>query len=100
MPRWSDVSKHTGPKGLHASIDRDCTTFDIVSDMEDDVRAVENFADAMAIMSETMDRDDPSALVFQRIAWEIRDRAYRIEERRDQLFHKTHPNRRHFEREG
>jgi hypothetical protein len=94
------VSKGTGPEGLHASTDRDRTMFGIVGDMEDDVSAVENFADAIAIMSETIDDGDPLALCLQRLAWEIKVRASRIGEQRGKLFHMTHPNREHFEREG
>jgi hypothetical protein len=84
----------------HASIDRGRALFEIVGDMEDDVSAVENFADAIAIMSETIDDNDPLALCLQRLAWEIKVRASRIGERRGKLFHRTHPDRKRFEREG
>jgi hypothetical protein len=66
--------------------------FKIVCSFEDDVRAVEDFAKAIAIMSEAI--EGSMALSFQRLAWEITDRIQDVEEKRGMLFHMTHENRR------
>lgn len=76
-----------------------CLLFENVCSMEDDIASVENFADAIAIMSESID-GEPMALSIQRLAWEIKRRIRGVEARRGKLFHMTHPRRQHFEREG
>jgi hypothetical protein len=65
--------------------------FNAVCEMEGDLRAIDEFADALALISETMD-ESPHANAFNRLAWEIKDRAQRVETRRDNLLRLTHPN--------
>jgi hypothetical protein len=72
--------------------------FDIVGDMEDDLAAATSFADAIALIAETI--DDGAEEPIQRLAWEIKDRVALAEEKRGKLFHMTHPGRERFEREG
>jgi hypothetical protein len=66
--------------------------FDAVCEMEGDLRAIDEFADALALISETMD-ESPHANAINRLAWEIKHRAQRVETRRDDLLRLTHPNR-------
>jgi hypothetical protein len=65
--------------------------FDAVCEMEGDLRAIDEFADALALISETMD-ESPHANAINRLAWEIKHRAQRVETRRDDLLRLTHPN--------
>jgi hypothetical protein len=58
--------------------------FSAVCDMAEDVRAIDEFADALALVSETMD-ESPHANAINRLAWEIKHRAQRLETRRDDL---------------
>jgi hypothetical protein len=66
--------------------------FNAVCEMEGDLRAIDEFADALALISETMD-ESPHANAINRLAWEIKHRAQRVETRRDDLLRLTHPNR-------
>ena len=66
--------------------------FNTVREMEGDLRAIDEFADALALVSETMD-ESPHANAINRLAWEIKHRAQRVETRRDDLLRLTHPNR-------
>jgi hypothetical protein len=74
------------------------TPFDIVDDMEDDVHAVRQLADAMFMMAHAL--DDQHALAVQRVAMEITRHAEEIERRRGDLFRVLHPDRAHFEKAG
>jgi hypothetical protein len=65
--------------------------FSAVCEMEGDLRAIDEFADALALVSETMD-ESPHANAINRLAWEIKHRAQRVETRRDDLLRLTHPN--------
>jgi hypothetical protein len=65
--------------------------FDTVREMEGDLRAIDEFADALALVSETMD-ESPHANAINRLAWEIKHRALRVETRRDDLLRLTRPN--------
>jgi hypothetical protein len=65
--------------------------FNAVCEMEGDLRAIDEFADALALVSETMD-ESPHANAINRLAWEIKHRAQRVETRRDDLLRLTHPN--------
>jgi len=66
--------------------------FNAVCEMEGDLRAIDEFADALALVSETMD-ESPHANAINRLAWEIKHRAQRVDTRRDDLLRLTHPNR-------
>jgi hypothetical protein len=50
--------------------------FSAVCEMEGDLRAIDEFADALALVSETMD-ESPHANAINRLAWEIKHRAQR-----------------------
>jgi hypothetical protein len=65
--------------------------FNAVCEMEGDLRAIDEFADALALVSETMD-ESPHANVINRLSWEIKHRAQRVETRRYDLLRLTHPN--------
>ena len=58
--------------------------FDALCEMQEDLRALDEFADALALVSETMD-ESPHANAINRLAWEIKRRAQSIERRRDDL---------------
>ncbi|HEV2971386.1 MAG TPA: hypothetical protein VGY55_15535, partial [Pirellulales bacterium] len=60
--------------------------------MEGDLRAIDGFADALALVSETMD-ESAHANAINGLAWEIKHRAQRMEARRDNLFTRVLPNR-------
>ena len=56
--------------------------------MEGDLRAIDGFADALVLVSETM--DDANAIIG--LTWEIKHRAQRMEARRDNFFTRVLPN--------
>jgi hypothetical protein len=66
--------------------------FNAVCEMEGDLRAIDEFADALALVSETMD-ESPHANAINRLAWEIKQRTQSAEGRRRDLSRLTHPNR-------
>jgi hypothetical protein len=66
--------------------------FNCVCDMEGDLRAIDEFANALALVSETMD-ECPHANAINRLASEIKHRAQSAERRRAALSRLTHPNR-------
>ena len=66
--------------------------FNAVCEMAGDLRAIDEFADALAIVSETMD-ESPHANAINRLAWEIKHRTQSAERRRGDLSRLTHPNR-------
>jgi hypothetical protein len=73
-------------------------SFATVCDMEEDVTAASNFADAIAMLAETI--DDADGCVFQRMAWTLKKHCDAIEERRGNLFRFLHPDRAQFEKTG
>jgi hypothetical protein len=66
--------------------------FNAVCEMEGDLRAIDEFADALALVSETMD-ESPHANAINRLAWEIKQRTQSAERRRSDLSRLTHPHR-------
>jgi hypothetical protein len=60
--------------------------------MEGDLRAIDGFADALALVSETMD-ESPHANAINRLAWEIKHRAQSVERRREDLLRLARPKR-------
>ena len=65
--------------------------FNAVCEMEGDLRVIDEFADTLILVSETMD-DSPHANAVNRLGWEIKHRAQRVETRRDDLLSLTRPN--------
>ena len=65
--------------------------FNAVCEMQEDLRALDEFADAFALVSETMD-ESPHANAINRLAWEIKHRAQKLETRRDDLLRLARPN--------
>ena len=63
--------------------------FNAACEMEGDLRAIDGFADALALVSETMD-ESPHANAINGLAWEIKHRAQRMEARRDNLSLRPH----------
>ena len=70
----------------------DDQNFNAVCEMEWDLRAIDEFADALALVSETMD-ESPHANAINRLAWEIKHRTQSAERRRGDLSRLAHPNR-------
>jgi hypothetical protein len=66
--------------------------FKAVCEMESDLRAIDEFADALTLVSETMD-ESPHANAINRLAWEIKRRGRNAEKRRQDLTRLAHPNR-------
>ena len=58
--------------------------FNAVCEMAGDLRANDEFADALALVSETMD-ESPHANAINRLAWEIKHRTQSAERRRGDL---------------
>jgi hypothetical protein len=71
------------------------SAWDLVCDMEEDVSAIERFADALLIMcAEIEEAADPQlALAFFQIIHTTKGHIRRVEERQGKLFHVLHPNR-------
>jgi hypothetical protein len=80
------VELRSGASGL------DDQVFSAVSEMEGDLRAIDEFADALALVSETMD-ESPHANAINRLAWEIKHRTQSAERRRGGLSRLTRLNR-------
>ena len=74
--------------------------FDIVADMEDDVKRIEELANAIILMGQGLGLGIDQAWSFTRVAWLIVDHAKAIEEDRRKLFRALHPNREQFDKEG
>jgi hypothetical protein len=66
--------------------------FKVVCEMEGDLRAIDEFADALTLVSETMD-ESPHANAINRLAWEIKRHGETAEKRRRDLSRLLHPNR-------
>jgi hypothetical protein len=66
--------------------------FKAVCEMEGDLRAIDEFADALTLVNETMD-ESPHANAINRLAWEIKRRGETAEKRRQDLTRLAHPNR-------
>jgi hypothetical protein len=64
------IDLHPAATGINEPI------FNAVCEMEGDLRAIDEFADALALVSETMD-ESPHANAINRLAWEIAHRARR-----------------------
>jgi hypothetical protein len=64
--------------------------FSAIFEMKVDLRAIDEFADALALISETMD-ESPRANAINRLVWEIKLRAQRLETRRGDLLGLAHP---------
>jgi hypothetical protein len=75
-----------------AASDNRADLFKIVCDMEDDLSAAEKLAEAIAIMTESLD-GGPLALSVQHIVHEIARHIRALEDQRGKLFHATHFNR-------
>jgi hypothetical protein len=73
-------------------------SFDLVCDMEHDLTAAGDFADAIAVLAETAGESD--GRVFQRLAWTLKDHCNELEKRRENLCALLHPNRATFEKIG
>jgi hypothetical protein len=80
------IDLHPAATGINEPI------FNAVCEMEGDLRAIDEFADALALVSETMD-ESPHANAINRLAWEIKHRAQSAERRRSDLSRWAHPNR-------
>jgi hypothetical protein len=63
-----------------------------VCEMEGDLRAIDEFTDALALISETMD-ESPHANAINRLAWEIKHRVQSAERCRSDLSRLARPNR-------
>jgi hypothetical protein len=66
--------------------------FNAVCEVQEDLRALDEFADALALVSETMD-ESPHANAINRLAWEIKHRAQSVERRREDLLRLARPKR-------
>jgi hypothetical protein len=75
-----------------ARTELDDQIFNAVREMQEDLRALDEFADALALVSETMD-ESPHANAINRLAWEIKHRAQSVERRRDDLLRLARPKR-------
>jgi hypothetical protein len=69
----------------------DSEFFNAVCEMEGDLRAIDEFTDSLTLVSETMD-ESPHANAINRLAWEIKHRAQRLETRRADLLRLTQSN--------
>jgi hypothetical protein len=63
--------------------------FKAVCEMEGDLRAIDEFADALTLVSETMD-ESPHANAINRLAWEIKRHGEAAEKRRQDLSRLVH----------
>ena len=75
-----------------ARTELDDQIFNAECEMQEDLRALDEFADALALVSETMD-ESPHANAINRLAWEIKHRAQSVERRRDDLLRLARPKR-------
>jgi hypothetical protein len=75
-----------------ARTELDDQIFNAVCEMQEDLRALDEFADVLALVSETMD-ESPHANAINRLAWEIKHRAQSVERRRDDLLRLARPKR-------
>jgi hypothetical protein len=75
-----------------AGTELDDQIFNAVCEMQEDLRALDEFADALALVSETMD-ESPHANAINRLAWEIKHRAQSVKRRRDDLLRLARPKR-------
>jgi hypothetical protein len=75
-----------------ARTELDDQIFNAVCGMQEDLRALDEFADALALVSETMN-ESPHANAINRLAWEIKHRAQSVERRREDLLRLARPKR-------
>jgi hypothetical protein len=66
--------------------------FSAVCEMAGDLRAIDEFADALALISEAME-ESPHANAINRLVWEIKLRAQKVETWRNDLLRLTHSSR-------
>jgi hypothetical protein len=74
--------------------------FEIVSGMEDDIKAVQDFAQMLLCVAVDPDLEEHHATIIQRIAFELHDRIKGTEEDRGKLWRTLHPLRDEYERNG
>ncbi|SRR6266545_7660944 len=94
------VRKRSKKGKTDPTIDALSAVFGLVRGMEEGISAARTFAGALAILSETMDDDDPMGEVVQRLAWEVQRNCKAIEASRGMLFRISHPNRAEFQKSG
>ena len=82
---------HRASRGEQASEQEPESVDAAVCEIEGDLRAIDEFADALALVSKTMD-ESPHANAINRLAWEIKHRAQKLETRRDDLLRLARPN--------
>jgi hypothetical protein len=75
-----------------ARTELDDQIFNAVCEMQEDLRALDEFADVLALVSETMD-GSPHANAINRLAWEIKRRTQSVERRRDNILRLARPKR-------
>jgi hypothetical protein len=66
--------------------------FKAVWEIEADLRAIDEFADALTLISETM-VESPHANAINRLIWEIKHRAVSAEQHRQDVYRLTRPDR-------
>ena len=66
--------------------------FKAVRQMEADLRAIDEFADALTLVSETM-VESPHANAINRLIWEIKHRATSAEQHRQAVYRLTRSDR-------
>jgi hypothetical protein len=93
------MSKRKGGAGKTADILKEA--WQIVADMESDLRNASVLADGVAILAvDSIHEDEKLGAVLMRLGNLIEDYCEALEERRGKLFQLLHPNRGHFEKEG
>jgi hypothetical protein len=94
------VSKRSARSNVRELVPQS-SLFKTVSRMEDDIRAIGDFAHAVELTGASIEmEDDRAACALQRLALEIKGRAEALEGVRGELFRALHPNKAHFERVG
>jgi hypothetical protein len=66
--------------------------FKAVWEMEADLRAIDEFADALTLVSETM-VESPHANAINRLIWEVKNRAVSAEQHRQAVYRLTRSDR-------
>jgi hypothetical protein len=92
------MSKRRKDAGKTADIIKEA--WQIVTDMESDLRDASVLADGVAILGVDSIEDEKLGAVLMRLGNLIEDYCEALEERRGELFKLLHPNRGHFEKEG
>jgi hypothetical protein len=92
------MSKRRKDAGKTADIIKEA--WQIVTDMESDLRDASVLADGVAILAVDSIEDEKLGAVLMRLGNLIEDYCEALEGRRGELFKLLHPNRGHFEKEG